>query len=157
MKTRLLLFCFVVLALPLTAHAQAPLPTDVKTVNGVAPIPAVCGDERKYILLPITDATSGNIQQRALSSTQVIYICGGMLWSSGTVSVKWTYGTGANCVTGTADMTGAVPMTAQTGYAITNAGYANLFTLASNALCLNLSANISVTGWIVIVQQVPPP
>ncbi len=93
-------------------------------------------------------ATSGSTQLVALTASQIIYICGYTITSNSAtgVDVKFVYGTGTNCATGPTDMT--PPYTLDTDLMagmVSNRVYGNaLKTAASNALCLNASAAVTV-------------
>jgi hypothetical protein len=89
-------------------------------------------------------SASGNTELVALTTNQTIYVCDVLLVAGGTVEAQLIYGTGTACATGETDMTGAVALVANTGYAHDFKG--RLKTAASNALCLELSGAVSVQG-----------
>lgn len=96
----------------------------------------------------ISASSSGNTQIIALSSGKTIYVTH---WdvtptNSGTsVGVKLTTGTGSNCATGTANLTGVI-----SNILAVSMDYANgpLIAAVSNAVCLNLDAAIAVAGTV---------
>jgi len=77
-----------------------------------------------------------------------VYVCGVNAVASGTVAVKLLYGTGSNCATGATDITDAYDLTAQNGIVDHTALWSGLKTIASNALCVNLSASVKVAGGV---------
>ncbi len=91
-------------------------------------------------------SASGNTELVPLTSGQTIYVCDVLLVAGGTVDVQLISGTGTACATGETDMTGAVPLVANTGYVHNFNG--RLKTAASNALCLELSGAVSVQGTV---------
>lgn len=131
------ILCVALLAAP--AHGQI-------SISGSAPAVA-CNSSAA-----ISTATSGNNQIVALSSGATIYVCSWDVVADGTVAVKWTYGTGSNCASGTTDIDGARGFIVNSGIA-KGAGYGVLFkTAVSNALCINLSANIGARGIVSYAQ-----
>ena len=100
----------------------------------------------------ISTATSGSTQLVALVSGQIIYVCGYNFMANGAVNVKLLYGTGAACATGPTDLTGAYNLTAQTGVAYGHGVGTVTRTAANNALCVNLSAAIQVSGIVTYTQ-----
>ena len=95
--------------------------------------------------------TNGSTQLVALTSGQVVYVCGYQFSTSQTtaVAVKLTYGTGTNCATGNTAMTPAYPLQAASstgpiGLVVMTPGFRGLKTAASNALCVTTNAAASV-------------
>ena len=147
-----LLILSAVCAVASTAEAQQPV--NVSAIGGLQPVIARCDDPAKVESVPIDDAGSGWAELVALVSNERIYVCGFNFASSGTVNVKLGYGTGTNCGTGTTDLTGAYPATAQWGMVIPNTGLGiQLKTALSNALCINLSGAVGVFGFVTYVQE----
>ncbi len=96
----------------------------------------------------ISISSSGNNEIVALTSGQTIRVCHYVFVAAGTVSVKWTRGTGTACGTGTADLTGAMDLVANAGVS-TGSGVGTIIESTSgNALCLNLSAAVGVRGHV---------
>jgi len=126
---------------------------NIAKVGGSDPIAAICDDPAKVLSVPISTASSGNTQLVGLTASQIIYACGYDFIAAGTVNVKFTYGTGASCGTGTTDITGAYNLTAQTGLARTNAGHVQFKGAVSNAACINLSTTVQVSGLFTYVKQ----
>ena len=92
----------------------------------------------------ISISSSGNNELVALTSSQTIYVCDLTLVSNGTVGVQVIYGTGTACATGETNMSGVLPLVANSGWSHNYDG--RLKTAASNALCLELSAAVQVDG-----------
>ena len=132
------------------AHAQQPI--NVSQINGNTPPLALCDDPLQVLSVAISTAASGSTQLVALATDYTIFACGYNFIANGTVNVKFVYGTGANCATGPADITGAYPLTAQAGIAIPNTGSPQFAGLVSNAVCINLSGAIQVSGLLTCVK-----
>lgn len=102
-------------------------------------------------------STNGATQLVALTSSQVIYVCGYSMTSSSTTAntLKLVYGTGSNCATGQTAITPGVILqasssTGPTGKVIPpNGDLSGLKTAASNALCVltNAAAAAQVEVW----------
>lgn len=88
----------------------------------------------------------------ASSATQRIYVINWNVMANGTTTFQWEYGTGTNCGTGTQALTGAYPLTAQTGAAIGAVGPV-LILPPGNSLCFNLGSAVAVAGSFAYVQQ----
>jgi hypothetical protein len=93
---------------------------------------------------------SGNTQIIAASGATTIRICHISLNSDTSEDIKITRGTGANCGTGTADVTGLYKNV--TGFALDFTPQALLKGAASGAICINQSA-VAITGGVVIYAQ----
>jgi len=96
-------------------------------------------------------STNGSTQLVALTSSQTIYVCGYQISQSTTtaVSVNLRYGTGTNCATSPSNITPSYPLQAATstgpiGMVVMTPGFTGLKTAASNALCINTNAAVSV-------------
>ena len=96
---------------------------------------------------PLTLTASGNTEIVALTAMKSIRICHISLSGDSTVNVKLTTGTGSNCGTGTADLTGfynqavSIALDFQQGAA--------LRAPAGNAVCVNLSGASNWGGVVV--------
>jgi hypothetical protein len=88
----------------------------------------------------------------ALSSGKKIYVTAWDVIAAGTGNLKLVYGTGANCGTGTTDLTGAYNLTAQAGLSKGNGLGAVLVVPASNALCVTTSAAVQMSGSLAYTQ-----
>jgi hypothetical protein len=96
------------------------------------------------VAVELTSATT--TQMVALASSQKIYVGSFSLISSGAANVKWVYGTGSNCGTGTTDLTKSWPLAANVGLAMGGGIGAVLIVPASQALCLVSDAAVNVRG-----------
>ena len=116
--------------------------------NNANSIPVVLSNQQFGLLctahVAINVTGAGNTQIVAASGATTVTICGLILTSATAISAKLTYGTGANCVTGPADLTGTYQaLTAL----VLNFPASSIATPASQAVCLNLGAGaIAVTG-----------
>lgn len=96
----------------------------------------------------IDTASSGNVELVSLTSSETIYVCGYDFIASGAVSVQMIYGTGTACATGETNLTGAYSLAANGGIAKAMT-YGNAMKAAvSNALCIELSGAVQVSGSI---------
>lgn len=101
----------------------------------------------------INTAAAATVQLVALQTGQAIYVTSFDFVAGGTTNVTLEYGTGSLCGTGTTALTGAYPLTAQSGVA-KGAGVAPvLFVPAGNALCVVNSAAVQLSGSISYAQQ----
>ena len=142
------------LAFGVTKDLSAQQPVNVSQVGGATPIVARCDDPAKVTTVAISTAASGSTQLVALAANQIVYACGYNFIAEGTVNVKFIYGTGAACVTGATDLTGAYPLVANSGIAVPNTGVGVQFKGAvSNAVCINLSGAIGVRGLFTYVKE----
>lgn len=101
----------------------------------------------------INTASSGNVELVAISGSTVIYVCGYHYVASGTVSVQLIKGTGTACATGEADLEGPMAFVANTGISVPNGGARQYATSAGDALCIELSGAVQVSGAVTYVQQ----
>lgn len=133
-----------------------------------APIGAVVPDPclspavtKTSAVINVTTATT--TQLVALAASQSIYVCEFTLTISQVVTtantIKFVYGTGASCGTGTTDLTGAFGtggVTAAAPIVVASGTTANSFkTAASNALCVTttIGATAAFVGYVTYVQQ----
>lgn len=97
----------------------------------------------------INVSTSGDVQLVAASGSQAIYVTHYHLFSSGTTTAQWDYGTSVNCGSGTTTIDGPMSFIAQTGIAEGSGLGAVIAVPAGNALCLNLgTGSVQVGGSI---------
>ena len=95
----------------------------------------------------ISTASSGNTELVALTSGMTVYVCGYMIVGDGDVDVQIIYGTGTACATGETDLTGAMPIASSGGgMAESSSFWRGMKSAASNALCIELSAAVQVSG-----------
>jgi hypothetical protein len=93
-------------------------------------------------------------QQIALALGNSIYVCGYQMSQIATAgTVQWLYGTGANCVTGPQNITGAMGMTASQPASYSGPGYVFKVPMG-NALCLTATgAGGAVAGIVTYIQS----
>lgn len=96
---------------------------------------------------PLTLTASGNTEIVALTALKSVRICHISLSGDSTVNVKLTTGTGANCGTGTADLTGFYNQAVSIALDFQQA--AALRAPAGNAVCVNLSGASNWGGVVV--------
>jgi len=132
------------------------------TVGSAAPsVASFAGDKASGNLIAhvgcdksvaISTSSSGDVQLVALSGSTVVYVCGYNVMANGTTNVQFEYGTGSACGTGKTALTGAYPLTAQTGVSYGNGEGVVLQGAAGNALCVNNSAAIAIAGVVTYTQ-----
>lgn len=84
----------------------------------------------------------------ALTAAQRVHVCGFALSGGGATTAKFVRGTGANCGTGTADVTAPFELGDNTSIAYGN-GVGTIFRLpAGSALCITNSAALQLSGVI---------
>lgn len=150
---RKLALAFLLLLLPVVAEAQVQ--TDIRRIGGQAVLTAVCEDHASLQDVSISLASAATTQVVALTSGQVIYVCGYDFMAAGTVNVTFQQGTGTNCGTGTSAKSGSYPLVAQTGIARPNTGAVQWKVASGNALCITLSAAVQVSGILSYVKKTP--
>jgi hypothetical protein len=149
-RNPLLLLLFVLLLAPAAAEAQQPV------VIPTAPSWAVterCYDSSKIQTAVISTATAGDLELVGATASQVIYVCGYKVVAGGTVSVRLIYGTGSNCATGQTGLEGAIPLVANSGFLEPNTGAVQTKTPAGQALCIETSASVQVSGRLLYVKE----
>jgi hypothetical protein len=124
--------------------------TGVATDGGLAAgTPALAGLINCQSQAVVSEATSGNNEIVALTASERIYVCGYMLVGAGAVDVQWVYGTGSDCGTSETDLTGLMTIAAAGGgMADASPFWRGLAPATGNALCLELSGNVQVSGWV---------
>ena len=98
--------------------------------------------------VPITVSTAVTTQLAAAptQSNQAIVVTSVSLIAAGTTNVQFVSGTGTNCGTGQANLTGAYQLTAQVGFTLGN-GSGVIWVLPKNtALCVVNSQAIAIPG-----------
>ncbi len=96
-------------------------------------------------LIALTAATSN-------SAALAIYVTHFDMMAVGTNNVKFVYGTGTACGTGTTDLTGAYPLIAQAGISAGVGIGPVLVVPQGNALCITTSGSGLVAGSVSYVQ-----
>jgi hypothetical protein len=98
-------------------------------------------------------ATNGSTKLVTGTATQQIYVCGFVLFGGGTATVKLTYGTGGTCGAGTASITPAFSLVAQSQVVDHRTFYAGLPPApAGNDVCITTSAGVAVQGIVYYAQ-----
>ena len=115
-----------------------------------------CQDHARVTTVAIDTTTSGNVELVALTSTNVIYVCGYEMVSTAAQAFQWIYGTGTACATGETDISGPMAFAANGGIAKANAGAVQFKTAASNALCIETSGTGQVSGYVTYVKTAAP-
>ena len=105
----------------------------------------VCSHQAAFTL-----SGSGDTQIVAASGSTVIRVCHVSMATGTPEDVKFTQGTGANCATGTADLTGLYKSITALAFDFTPQG--SLRTAASQALCINQSAAQAAGGVVIYAQ-----
>lgn len=102
--------------------------------------------------IPIDISTATTTQLIALNGSTKTFITSFNLIVSGTGTARFVYGTGTNCATGTTNLTGAYPLTAQAGLVVGDGGAAILIAPPGKAVCITTSAAIQYSGSLVYQQ-----
>jgi hypothetical protein len=97
----------------------------------------------------VDDSTSGNVQIIAASGATQVHICKASFTTAAAVNIQFTQGTGANCVVGTANLSGLYQLPVASGvFEDFMSDRAPLVGAASQAVCLNLSTTTRTTGQV---------
>lgn len=100
---------------------------------------------------PITASGAGYTEIVAASGTTVVRVCHVSFAAATPVNIKFGQGTGANCATGTADITGVYQNVSS--FAVDFSPTASLRTTAAGqALCINLAVGVAVGGVVIYAQ-----
>lgn len=113
----------------------------------------ICSDSTLVTSVPINTATSGNVQLVALSGSTKVTACGYHFTTAGAVEVQFVYGTGSACGTGETILTGPMKFVADGDSLVVPNGAKAFATPAGQALCIELSAAVQVSGLFTYVQQ----
>lgn len=131
---------------PSTGNVGSPAPKQATYEGGVGSGRALIGFVRCDQSVAISTAASGFTQLVPLIAGQSIYVCGYSAISTTAVSVKFSYGTGSACGTGTVDLTGAMAVAANGGLVEPNTPIPLFELPAGQALCINLSGAVQTSG-----------
>jgi hypothetical protein len=97
----------------------------------------------------VDDSTSGNVQIIAASGSTQIRICKASFTTAAAVNIQFTQGTGSNCASGTANLSGLYQLPVASGvFEDFMSDRAPLVAAASQAVCLNLSTTTRTTGQV---------
>lgn len=103
-------------------------------------------------LSAVVSVTAGSTTQIvALAASQIIRVCGFSVSMSAAGTAQWVYGTGANCGTGTTNLTGATTLATGTPWTYSAGVGSVMRSAASNALCL-AAVTGNVTGIVTYAQ-----
>jgi hypothetical protein len=102
--------------------------------------------------VPINISTATTTQLIAASGSTKIYVTAWDVIAAGAGSITIEYGTGTNCSTGAAPLTGAYPLTAQAGEAHGTGIGPILIVPPGNALCALTSQAVQMSGSIAYTQ-----
>ena len=148
MKTSMLfLFVFCWMFFASTVSAQPALQTtSVRCTDGSYPVTVAINE---------VFAGAGNGEVLALVTSQRIRIFGWYLQSTVDTTFRLTYGTGADCVTGTTNLTGNFsPFTSiNRPFAHPTLAAPLVVSAVSQALCFNAGAACTISGWISACQE----
>jgi hypothetical protein len=100
---------------------------------------------------PVNVTAAATTQLVALASSQVIRVCSFVITESLAGTAKFVYGTGANCATGTTDITGAMVLATNASIQLSAVNGSLFRTAASNALCL-AAVTGNITGFVTYAQ-----
>lgn len=103
----------------------------------------------------ISVSTATTTQLVALASGQVIHVTSLSVVAGGTGNIRFVYGTGSNCGTGTTNLTGDYPLVANAGLSLGSGLGPALFVPAGNALCVTTSAAVAMGGHVTHTQFTP--
>jgi hypothetical protein len=102
--------------------------------------------------IPINISTATTTQLIAASGSTKIYVTAWDVIAAGPGSITIEYGTGTNCAIGATPLTGAYPLTAQSGEAHGTGLGPILIVPAGNALCALTSQAVQMSGSVAYTQ-----
>lgn len=123
------------------------LPVDARAQGGSSGILS-CQSSKVY-----DASTNGSTVQVAAAIGRSTYICGYTIWGGGTATVKYVYGTGTTCGTGTTALTPAYSITAQTGVNDTSPHFKGLYAPVGNDVCITTSAGVAIQALLFYIQR----
>lgn len=104
--------------------------------------------------IPIGASSASAAQEVVPASPgQQTTILAGMVMPNASGTVKWVYGTGTNCGTGTTNLTDAMNVTAQAGFLVGDGSGPMIVVPAGQALCIVPSATSVGVGYITYTQR----
>jgi hypothetical protein len=139
MKRLLILLAALLYSIPAFAQSTQQL---CFTTNGANCVPAVAASSSAKVDV----ATGTTTEIVALTAGKNIFVTSFNLFAGGTGTIKFVYGTGSACGTGTTDLTGAYPLKDQGSIAVGSGHGLVLYVPASNALCVTTSASVQISG-----------
>ena len=118
------------------------------TTNGNNCVPAVQASNS----VKIDNASATTVELVALVANKTIFVTHFDVNSAGTGTIKFVYGTGTNCGTGTTDLTGAYALVAN-GYINAGNGLGVIIPVPrSNALCITTTGAVQRSGLVSYAQ-----
>lgn len=134
--------------LPTIAFAQVGANSICYTTNGNNCVPSVSS----YSSVKIDNATAVTAELVALDTAKTIWVTSFNVVSAGTGTIKFVYGTGTACGTGTTDLTGAYNLTAN-GYVAVGSGLGAVLSVPKgNALCITTTGAVQRSGSVSYAQ-----
>lgn len=104
--------------------------------------------------LAINASGAATTQIIALSSTKTIRICGGSVVLGGTTpTFQLVTGTGTNCATGTASLTGPMPVTPGAPFSLTPGNTSAIRGALSSAVCIAMTGTTPTAGGFLTYAQ----
>lgn len=138
---------WVLLLLPTICFAQGPQRL-CYTTNGQNCVPAISS----FISVKIDNATATTAELVALDAAKTIWVTSFNVVSAGTGTIKFVYGTGSACGTGTTDLTGAYTLVAN-GYVSAGSGLGAVLSVPKgNALCITTTGSVQRSGSVSYAQ-----
>jgi hypothetical protein len=122
---------------------------------GAGPIADPCQNSQfTKISAPVSFSGTTVTQVIPLVSGKTIYVCGYSLGVTGTApTITWVFGTGANCGTGLASISGAIPITTGSNVTIPTTS-AQFQSALSNAVCIQAGGTTpTVAGYVTWIYQ----
>jgi hypothetical protein len=126
---------------------------NVTAGNALLTMPDLCGSDSVTSAVIDNAGAAANTQIVALSGSTVVYVCGFNFMSAGTTNVRLVTGTGTACATTETGKTALYPLLAQTGIAVANGGGIQFKSAAGQAVCVESSAAVQVSGLLTYVQR----
>ena len=134
--------------------AWAQQPVNISQIGGASPVEAICDDPSKVNSAEIElTAGTGNSEIVALSGSTVIYVCGYVLMVGGADTTQWINGTGSACATGETDEVTFDFAADGDGISVPNGGHVQFKTDAGDALCVERTSSVALSGSVTYVQQ----
>lgn len=121
-------------------YAQQNQGVDLRAVNGLTPLPAIC-DNSTGIQSTVINILSTQTQVVA-GSTNRIYVCGFVATTADSSNLfKFVEGTSTDCITGQADKTATFNLSSKAGIAAPNSGFPQFITSSGASLCIDATSS----------------
>lgn len=116
--------------------------------------PAKADESIACNLSALYDASTNGATRLVIGAAKTkIYICGYTIYGGGTASVSLKTGTGTNCGTGTAALTPAYAIVAQSQVNDTSPFWRGLLADIALDVCINTSAGVAVQAMVYYTQR----